>query len=145
MFWDQLSARVHDAVAAEPPAARWNWWTRAAMPFALGTAAAVVIALVMVERLIAPHGEPAPTTAFRAAPPVVAQPAAPAREVLAPDVTDPSLAIVADLADDIGWDAAREAGLAPRGSADHAVAHMSDGELRQLRTLLQEEMGRSSD
>ena len=35
----------------------------------------------------------------------------------------------------------REAGLAPRGSADHAVAHLSDDELRELGRLLREELG----
>jgi hypothetical protein len=127
LFWDHLSARVSEAVAAEPSASGWNWWLRAATPFALATAAALVIAFVMVGRLIAPHRDPGSTAALKA-------------ETLAPEVTDPSLALVADLAQDFGWDEAHQAGLAPRGSADHAVTHLSEGELRQLRALLKEEM-----
>ncbi len=42
-------------------------------------------------------------------------------------------------------DAAREAGLAGGGSAEHAVTHMDGGELRELRRLLQEELARSGD
>lgn len=138
LYWDHLSARVKETVAAEPPAA-WNWWLRAALPFALATAVAVAIAFVMTTRLIAPHHEPAPTTAFNALPPPAP------RETLAPELTDPSLSLVADLSQDLSWDETREAGLAPRGSADHAVTHMSDAELRQLRDLLKEEMGNSGD
>lgn len=142
LFWDHLSARVSDAVAVEPPPNGWNWWLRAAMPFALATAAALAIAFVMVTRLIAPPVLPTPATGSVAVrPPAVASPG----ETLAPDVTDPSLSLVADLAEDIGWDQVREAGLAPRGSADHAVTHLSEGELQQLRDLLQEAMTKSSD
>jgi len=143
LYWNHLSARISSAVAAESPAAsRWNWWLRAAAPFAIAATAAVVIALVMVSRLLAPAVQtPAPSVAFRAVPP----PAAPSRDTLSPDVTDPSLSLVADLSQDFGWDEAREAGLAPRGSADHAVTHMSEGELQQLRDLLQEEMANSGD
>jgi hypothetical protein len=139
LFWDHLSARVNDAVAEEPVSPGWNWWLRAALPFALATAAAVAIALVATTRLIAPHVEAPPTDAFVA----VAPP--PARDTLAPDVADPSLAFVAELTQDIGWDEVREAGLAPRGSAEHAVTHLSEDELRQLRDLLKEEMAKSSD
>ena len=141
LFWDHLSARVREAVAAEASPAGWNWWTRAALPFLAATAVAIAIAFVMVTRLIAPHAEPPATAAFKAAPPPSA---ASAGETLAPEVTDPSLALVADLTQDLGWDETREAGLAPRGSADHAVTHLSEGELRELRDLLQQEIGRSS-
>ena len=142
LFWDHLSARISNAVDAEPPISGWNWWLRAALPFVLATAAAVAIAAVMTTRLIAPHAEPASTAAFRAAPPATATPA---RETLAPDVTDPSLSLVADLSQDLNWDDTRAAGLAPRGSADHAVTHMSEEEIRQLRDLLKEEMANSGD
>jgi hypothetical protein len=39
--------------------------------------------------------------------------------------------------------AAGEAGLAPGGSAEHAVTHMSDDDLRELRRVLQEELAHS--
>jgi hypothetical protein len=51
--------------------------------------------------------------------------------------------VVASLTDGVDMETAREAGLAPRGSAEHAVTHMSEGELRELGRLLQEELTRS--
>ena len=61
------------------------------------------------------------------------------------DVTpdDASLTVVASLTDDVDIETARAAGLAPRGSAEHAVTHMSERELRELRRLLNEELTRS--
>jgi hypothetical protein len=63
------------------------------------------------------------------------------RDVTSDD--DASLTVVASLTDDVDMETAREAGLAPRGSAEHAVTHMSAGELRELGRLLQEELARS--
>jgi hypothetical protein len=137
LFWEHLSARVDAAVAAEPAPSGWNWWARAALPFVLATAAAIAIAFVTTTRLIAPHPLPSPPGAivFVADPP----------ELLSADVTDPSLALVADLTQDLGWEERRDAGLAPRGSAEHAVTHLSEPELRELKDLLKAEMGKSSD
>ena len=56
---------------------------------------------------------------------------------------DPSLTLVAQLTVDLDLDGAEEAGLMPRGSAEHAVSHMNDGELRELRRLLKEELARA--
>ena len=67
-----------------------------------------------------------------------------ARETLA-DVTDPSLSLVADLADGINWQDAHDAGLAPRGSAEHAVTHLNDAELRELQRLLKAELAHATD
>ncbi len=53
---------------------------------------------------------------------------------------DASLSLVADLARSMDADSAGEAGLAASGSAEHAVVHLSDPELRELRRLLAEEL-----
>jgi hypothetical protein len=55
---------------------------------------------------------------------------------------DDSLTLVASLTDGQDLETVREAGLAPRGSAEHALTHMTDGELRELRRLLKEELAR---
>jgi hypothetical protein len=55
---------------------------------------------------------------------------------------DASLALVADLTDDMGLDAAADAGLTSESSAEQAVTHMSAAELEQLERLLTEEMSR---
>ena len=140
LFWDHFSSRVADAVAAEPATTGWNWWLRAAMPFALATAAALLIAFFATTRLIAPHRMEAPSGVTF----VAERPPLP-RETLAPEVTDPSLLLMADLAGNIDFDSAREAGLAGRGSAEHAVTHMTEPELQQLHDLLQHELDKSSN
>jgi hypothetical protein len=86
----------------------------------------------------------------RATPPA---PAPVARAVAAPVVDlfsdppsagdDTALNLVAELSSDMDFDAAREAGLAVGGGAEHAVTHMDSSELRELRRLLQEELARS--
>lgn len=141
LFWDHFSDRVREAVAVEPSPRGWNWWLRAGVPFVLATAAAILIAFVATTRLMAPHAEPPSTSAFVAAPPPAPLPS---RYTLG-EVTDPSLALVAGLADNMDWEDEHDAGLAPHGSAEHAVTHMSEGELRELRDLLQEEMANSGD
>ena len=55
---------------------------------------------------------------------------------------DPSLGLVVDLTDDMDLDAARAAGLTADGSAEHAVTHLNDVELRELQRLLQKELAR---
>src|SRR5262249_10195466 len=54
---------------------------------------------------------------------------------------EPSLNLVADLASDLDWDAAVEAGLsAPPVSVDRALADLSDGERVELQRLLRQEL-----
>jgi hypothetical protein len=63
---------------------------------------------------------------------------------VAPDAdADASLTLVASLTVGMDLESASEAGLAHGDTAEHAVTHMSDGELRELRRLLKEEMARS--
>jgi hypothetical protein len=135
LVWDGLSARVSDAVAAEG-APRRSWfdvwsWPRVLVP--IGAVAAAVILAVALNRQ-APVQAPA------------LLPAAPVVDTLAgalETISDPSLKVVAELTDDIDLETARDAGLATPGSAEHAVTHMNDAELRELRRLLREELARS--
>ena len=148
LFWDHLSSRVSAAVAAEA-APRRSWldvarWSRGVLNPMLAVAAVALLLAVIIP------GMRAPAPAFRPAPIGVAipPPTAVADAVVAPellkDVTDDaSLTLVASLTDGVDLDIAREAGLAPRGSAEHAVTHMSDVELRELGRLLKEELARS--
>jgi hypothetical protein len=55
---------------------------------------------------------------------------------------DASLMLVAALTADMDPETAGEADLAGRGSAEHAVTHLNDGELRELRRLLTEALAR---
>jgi hypothetical protein len=139
LFWDHLSSRVRDAVAAEAAPRRW-WldltaWTRVLMPLSAVAVAGLLIAIMVNSRAPAPIAAPAVASVGEAGAPVE----------LLQDVAadDASLTLVASLIDDLDFDDAREAGLAPRGSAEHAVMHMSDSELRELGRLLKEELARS--
>ena len=139
LFWDHLSARVGEAVAADPPPRR-SWigslaWTRLMVP--LTSAAALVLVAVMLNTR-------GPATRDRASlGRLLSPPAADAgvRSDLLGDATsmdDASLTLVAALTDDMDSDMAGEADLAGRGSAEHAVTHLNDDELRELRRLLTE-------
>ena len=139
LFWDHFSARVREAVAAEGAPRRSFWsWPRLAMP---AGAAALAVAILAVALTTGPVTAPD-------APPVVRTATVAAADLLS-DLQSPgddsALTLVAALSSDMDLDAAREAGLAGGGSAEHAVTHMDGGELRELRRLLQEELARSGD
>jgi hypothetical protein len=142
LFWDHLSSRVSEAVAAEDANAR-SQSSRYTVPAWLGAAAAVLLAVGLASRAMAPAPAPPPPSVVTVTPPAapIADAAVEHFNDWAPE-QDPSLTLVASLTDDVDMDTAREAGLAPRGSAEHAVTHMSDAELRELRRLLNEELTR---
>jgi hypothetical protein len=147
LFWDHLSARVSEAVAQEdarlPPKRSVAPTTAAlfrvrAFQAGLGIAAALLIGIAVGS------GPQAPVVIAPSLSVDVAD--AGAGPELLSDVNpaeDASLSVVASLTDGVDMETAREAGLAPRGSAEHAVTHMSEGELRELGRLLQEELTRS--
>ncbi len=130
LFWDHLSARVHEAVAAEG-GARVAWWRPSAWPtLAIPAAAALVIAFglasVLTLRLtpnpVAP--QPAPTEAIAATPPAA---------------DDVSLNLVADLASQMDWESASQLGVALHaGAADEAIGDLSPAERREMERLLRE-------
>ena len=140
LFWDHFSARVRQAVDAEAAPRRSFWtWSRLLIP-AVSVAAAVLAVAVTLN-----WGN----TGHVAGPPPVAVPA-PAAPVASVDLLadpqsagDTALTLVAELSSDMDFETAREAGLAARGSAEHAVTHLTGSELRELQRLLQEELARS--
>jgi hypothetical protein len=130
LFWDHLSSRVNEAVAAEgvPRGFDASAWRRLLMPLSAVAVAGLLIAVAVT---------PAP-------PGMTVADAAPAIELLR-DISsdeDVSLTLVASLTDRVDLDTVREAGLATRGSAEDAITHMSESELRELGRLLQEELAR---
>ena len=142
LFWDHLSERVRVAVAVDEVPRRW-WldvaaWRRLLMPLSAVAVASLVIALAVGSRPVAPvpavHQSPAPA----------ASPAdsGASGDLLADSVPDDdvSLMLVASLTEHLDLDAAGEAGFAPGGSAEHAVTHMSNDDLRELRRVLKEEL-----
>jgi hypothetical protein len=151
LFWDHLSSRVSQAVEADLDARRTpsrdlrpsrdvGWQALSAV------AACLLIAIALGSRLLAPAPVLPPPSIGVAVPPPASVADAGIGPELIRDVTsddDASLTVVASLSDGVDMETAREAGLAPRGSAEHAVTHMSQGELRELGRLLQEELTRS--
>jgi hypothetical protein len=138
LFWDHLSSRVHEAVAAEgaPRGFDASVWRRLLMPLSAVAVAGLLFAVSVSQR--APS--PLPATP----PAAVVADAAPAVELLR-DISsdeDVSLTLVASLTDRVDLDTVREAGLATRGSAEDAITHMSESELRELGRLLKEELAR---
>jgi len=139
LFWDHLSARVLDAVAAEP-SPRSSWfdvsWGRAWIPAA---AAMGVVALAVAVSLGIGRGDDDPSR-------VAAIPSATTEKII--DVVetsqaadDPALAFLTDLAGDFEWDDVADAGLMAGPSAiDRAMSELSADERVELHRLLNEEL-----
>ena len=139
LFWDHLSARVREAVANDATnastswAARWMSW-RLLAPFGALAAIALAAAITLGTRGAQPAstGDSTPTVADAATDPGGAV------------ADDPSLSLIADLASDLDWDAAAEAGLtAVGGTVDRAVLELTPEERVELRRILKEELSKS--
>jgi hypothetical protein len=155
LFWDRLSARVRDEIAAEPVPGGWRTLRPAWHPrtWAL-TAAAILVAAVSIWQAV-PRDRAVDPTATANVPPATARGAdatAPARtaESDLADLSDPpdaadddAWALVASVADDLDLDAAHEAGLAARpGSAERVALTLNDAELAEFVRLLEHELKR---
>ena len=149
LFWDHFSQRVHDAVANDTANARLEpsrsfiASARAAL-IAFGGARAFQASVLVVATLIIIVLVTSRTKAPDA--PAIAD--AGGRDVWTDGVArdadaDASLTLVASLTAGMDLESASEAGLAHDDTAEHAVTHMSDSELRELQKLLKEEMARS--
>lgn len=145
LYWDQLSARVHDAVASES-ARRRSWRERWLQPRvwvpALG--GALVVALLVAWEWRAPQvsSEPIPQIASIPAAPV---PSLPKLEPPLPPLgasDDPQLRLVADYGSTLGWDEMRDeiALDPPSASSDAVVDSLTVDEQRELQRLLADEM-----
>jgi hypothetical protein len=135
LFWDHFSARVRDAVAAEqnPPSlgsGPWPWFRAKALW--LGAAVVAVLAVAVIVRI--DRNAPSSSVSISTS----------GTEAVDPfgAVEDASLSLVADLAADLDWEAATEAGFTTHVSVD-AVMQLTDAERRELRQLLQGELGRT--
>jgi hypothetical protein len=130
LFWDHLSARVHDAIGNEPlPArrARWFEWP------VLAPVAALALLVIAFASVLPELQQPATTDTTAA----VAQ----ADDVIASvDDIEAQWMMVADLVGDLDLEAARSAGLGVPGSADRAVLNLSSSEQQELVRLLNEEL-----
>jgi hypothetical protein len=147
LFWDHLSHRVSEAVAAERDMPR-RWWhdatplRRLLIPASVVAVAAILIVSVLT-RVPAPQ---TPVAGGASGQPVAATaPDAVLSDGFDDAADDESLMLVADLSAALSADAATDtdAEPAPRGSAEHAVTHLNDDELRELQQLLKQELASS--
>jgi hypothetical protein len=142
LYWDHLSARVRETVATEASPQPWldaAAWRRVLMPAWAAAVASIIIVVALSSRLIAP-------------PPPAAPAAAVVKDAEVVDLwndrasdDDESLTLVASLSAGLDLEAAGEAGLAARGSAEHAVTLMDLDDLRELKRLLMQELAPSGD
>lgn len=140
LFWERLSARVLDAVAAEAQP-RVPWWRVEWSWRGLAAVGAAVAAVVLVVYLQAMRSRPVSDVA-RAVTVPAATSESPGFEPLPPLADDPSLGFVADLTSDLDLDAAfPELGSAGHIAADRALAELNADERLELRRLLTEELG----
>jgi hypothetical protein len=145
LFWDHLSSRVHDAVAAERAhgTASRTWW----MPWRVAAALSAAALVIAVGLTIAPATTPKVTSPSAAtvddATIVRSGLPASAGALDAPVTDDPSLSFVADLASDLDWDAAAEAGFTtPAGAVDGVLPTLSETETVELQRLLTEALAK---
>jgi hypothetical protein len=133
LFWNHFSDRVRAAVAAEhapqPPRWRVNFaWTASVV----GALAIIVIGIAVTLRTAQPVGPVVPVLGVDG---VAADNDLPLLN------DDPTWALMGELAAQIEWEDAGEAGLTARpGSAEQALAQMSEDEQRQVVELLQLEL-----
>ena len=144
LFWDHFSARVRDAVAAEA-APRRSWFGEWSWTQLLTTVSAVAVAALLVVVALNSRAIDRRTPATALQPASLVADAGAQVDLLgdAANADDASLMLVTDLTAGMDADAAGEAGLTGRGSAEHAVTHMSNGELRELQRLLRDELSGS--
>ena len=145
LFWDHLSARVREAVSAEPPPRPGFWpaWSpRPAMVLAAVLALAVLAVAFGVSRGRSPAvvgGGPLPIAAVESGEPGDMAVAGGAAPVGPTDASDPSLDLIADLSEGLDWESATAAGwTTATGSLDHAFDRLNEAERATLQQLLQE-------
>jgi hypothetical protein len=144
LFWDHFSARVRRAVegdcASWSPAQRGGpgagskpaWWHER-RPVWVAAVVVLIAAIGLVTRSSHPLPAAVPVPGVAAIP-------EPTGDLRAAD-DDLPLSVVADLAADLDWESAGEAGLTTHvGADDDAVNQLTDGERRELRQLLQAEL-----
>ena len=141
LFWDHLSRRVHEAIAAEgTPGSRlagWRWETAVPASWRTWAMAGVAAAVLISIYVTAPHTlTPSGGRGGAGAPSAGLQPFGAA--------DDPSLMLFADLAEQMDSGAMTEAGWSGHvGAVDEVVTSLTDGERLELQRLLKEELAKS--
>lgn len=136
LFWDHFSERVREAVALEPqPRSGWSGFGLQWTASVIGALAIIVIGFAVTMRT----GQPIP-----AVPSETAQVSVEPLASLSPLNDGATWSFMGDLASQMDWDAAGEAGFIARpGSAEQALDGLSLDEQRVVVELLQQEIQKS--
>jgi hypothetical protein len=135
LFWDHLSERVREAVAAEPSPSS-GWASRFNLAWAAGVCGAITV-LVLAVVVTTYHARSVTSTKA----PATATDAVQAEESLPALQDDPSWAVMGDLTSQMDFDEAGAAGLiATPGAADSAILLLSQDEQRAAVDLLRQEI-----
>ena len=147
LFWHQLSARVRDAVAAEPRPRSWR--ERLLQPWVLvpsfaGAVAVALFVMLLSRPAIAPGPLPPPPSMIQTTAIPAGAGSLPALERSQPlgATDDPQLGLVADYSATLSWDEMRdEIALSESGASSNAVLDvLTVDEQRELQRLLADEM-----
>ncbi len=133
LFWDHLSARVREAVDAEPvPMA---WWRPLWRPMLAAVGVLGVIAVAVIAR-------PSPRGSRVDAPDVAVSSEAAMLDGLVSPESDAMWEMIRQMAPSIRIDDARAAGMAPgRAATDAAIESLTQAQRQELMKLLRKEMG----
>lgn len=147
LFWEHLSARIREAVAAAeasgPPPWFGSWpWPRIVLPLAGVAVATLVIVALVARRGDVGLGVPEPAAAAERGAMAVPTISEPLSLLTYEAPVEASLGLMVNLTEGLDFETARDAGLTADGSAEHAVTHLSDGELTELQGLLRAELVR---
>ncbi len=135
LFWDRLSARVREAVDAEPVSA--SGWAGYWRPLA---ALAGVLAVLILAAVLRPSPTPSPA----ARPAAASANASAASDVTTSEGSEAMWDMIGTMATSIGVDDARDAGLVPgRAATDAAIESLTQAQRRELVKLLRAELGAS--
>jgi hypothetical protein len=148
LFWEHLSARVHNVVAEEGRPARVGWldrWLRPRViaPVIAGAAALALVGLAVRSAKAPPH-IPIPSSTLPIADTASLTSLPPLEPLGTAD--DPALGLIEDYGTALGWDDMREemAVVSHPGGTDEAVTTLSAEERQELQRLLEEEMTQPS-
>jgi hypothetical protein len=146
LFWDHLSARVHEGVAElGAPSGRWfERWLRPRVALSIFAAAAGAAVIAVVVSRTPRLQSPIPATSL----PIDERAQLPSLPPLEPlgAADDAALGLLADYGTSLAWDDMREemALVTHVGSTDEAVTTLSADEREELQHLLEEEMSQPS-
>jgi hypothetical protein len=141
LFWDHMSARVRTAIESDDHTTNEGWfrgWRVSGLAIPVGAAAALLLIAAVGLRLGFLTGPDTGTDEGGVA--AVVSDSSPAPDGPVAEETD-SLTLISDLAADLEWEVAVEAGVATRaGTLDRVVSELSDPERMELQRLLKIEL-----